>query len=215
LYIFLAFLFSGCAKEEDISNTADKVGVSRVVFFPVIATKGDRLVIINQGQTYSDAGAVATLGDKTVPYTTTGSVNTATPGIYTLSYTAINDDGFSASDFRSVAVIGNDVSTNDYSGAYARYVGGTPNGQSSTWTKTAPGVYTVINPGGAAGVTATAVNYSGNLIAIPPQLTEAGLFSTEISATSGIYYPTPAPAKYEWSIVNPGYGTALRTFVKQ
>jgi hypothetical protein len=215
LFFLVPVFIFGCAKDEEFNNTDTKVGHSRVVFFPTIETIGERLIIINQGDTYTEAGATAKLAGETVEYQTSGTVNPAVPGIYNIAFEASNPEGFSASDFRTVVVLGNDVGANDFSGTYARYVGGTPNGQTSTWTKIANGVYTVVNPGGATGVTATAVNYTGNRIAVPPQITEAGLFSTEISATSGIYYPNAIPPKYEWVIINATYGTALRTFIKQ
>lgn len=215
LILSVCYVFIGCAKEEKVNNTETKVGQSRVVFFPEIETKGEYVIVVQQGATYTDAGATGTLNGQPNPVTTTGTVNTAVPGIYTLTYETKNSDGFSASDYRSVAVIGNDVlNATDFSGTYARYIGSAANGQTSTWTKTAKGVYTVINPGGATGVTATAVNYTGNRIVIPPQPTSAGKFSSAISSVSGIYYPTASPAYYQWAIVNAGYGTALRTFKK-
>jgi hypothetical protein len=214
LILLASVFFFGCAKE-DVKITDTEVGHSRIVFFPSIETKGDHLIIVQQGTTFTDPGALAILNGKEAQYTTNGTVNTATPGIYYLTYEAKNPEGFSATDYRSVAVIGNDISNaTDFSGTYARYVSGAANGQTSTWTKTAKGVYTVVNPGGATGVTATAVNYTGNRIAIPPQPTAAGEFSTAITSASGIYYPTATPPYYEWAIVNGGYGTQLRTFKK-
>jgi hypothetical protein len=209
--LFLFSMVAACSKKESIIKTDVTVGHSKIVFFPSLSVKGDKLMIIQPGGTFTDPGALATLNDKPTQFTTTGTVNLATPGIYILNYEAKNEQGFSASDYRTVVVIGNDVSGNDFSGTYARYVSGAPNGQTSTWTKIANGVYTVVNPGGATGVTATAVNYTGTKIAIPQQVTAAGNFSS----TDGVYYPTAVPPYYEWKIVNPGYGTALRTFKKQ
>ena len=210
LYVLIAFILFGCAKEEEVNNTPEKVGISRVVVFPTIETNGNRLVILNQGATYTEAGATAKLGEETAQYTTEGTVNTATPGVYDLTYTAANPDGFTASDFRTVVVIGNDVTANDLSGTYLRAA----TGVTSTWTKTAKGVYTVENPGGASvgvGLTAIAVNYTGNKIAIPQQISpDLGL----VSSGSEDYNPTP-PATIKYSLFAGGYGTALRTFVKQ
>jgi hypothetical protein len=209
LLLFSLTLFS-CEKTETFNNTDTQVGHSKVVFFPTIETKGSRLIIINQGASYTDAGANAVLNNATNPFTTIGSVNTAVPGVYVLRYNTANPEGFSVGDFRTVVVIGNDVAGNDFSGTYARYVGGAPNGQTSTWTKTANGVYTVVNPGGATGVTATAVNYSGNNIAVPLQLTSVG----EFYSTGGVYNKNAVPPQYQWVIINATYGNAVRTFVK-
>lgn len=208
---FLGTSLNSCNKE-DIINSGDNIGHSRIVYFPVLDTKGDRLVIIKQGDTFTDQGATATLNEQAAQFTTSGTVDATKPGIYSINYETKNPEGFSATDFRTVVVIGNDVpATRDFSGTYARYIGGTANGQTSTWTKTATGVYTVVNPGGATGVTATAVNYTGNIIAVPLQITSAGPFSS----SGGVYNVAAVPPQYQWVIVNAGYGAAVRTFIKQ
>ena len=120
-------------------------------------------------------------------------------------------DGFSASVYRTVVVYSTDASAaaNDLSGNYAR----TSNGQIATWTKIAPGVYTVFNPGGAIGtnVTIIAINPTGFTIKIPTQpISEGG---TPITS-SDESYTNSVPPTYTWKIVNSGYGTALRTFTK-
>jgi hypothetical protein len=138
-------------------------------------------------------------------------VNTSTPGIYNVVYSAKNKDGFSASTTRTVAVYSTDATAaaNDFSGNYAR----TTNGSIATWTKIAPGVYTVFNPGGAPGTNLTVIvfNPTGLTIKIPPQKGPDG--NTTTSANES-YTLTPSP-RYTWQIINPGYGTALRTFIKQ
>jgi len=209
--VFLLCLFISCSKKETVENTATTVGHSSIIFFPSLAINGEQLVILQPGETFTEEGATAILNGQPIDYTTTGTVDLTTPGIYVLNYEAKNEQGYSATDFRTVVVMGNDVAAHDYSGTYDRIVSGAPNGQTSTWTKIGTGVYTVVNPGGATGVTATAVNYTGDKIAIPLQTTSAGPFSS----TNGVYYPAAVPPYYEWKIVNAGYGTALRTFVKK
>lgn len=208
--IFSGIFFTSCEKDT-VEITDTSVGISKIIFFPSLATKGDRLMIIKQGDTYTDQGATPMLNGQTNPFTTTGAVDASKPGIYILNYETKNAEGYSATDYRTVAVIGNDVSANNFSGTYARYVNGAPNGQTTTWTKTANGVYTVVNPGGATGVTVTAVNYSGNIIAIPLQATSSGVFSSQ----GGLYNPTAVPPQFQWIIINAGYGNAVRTFIKQ
>jgi len=209
-YSLLAILFVACNKD-DIHNTEDQVGISKVTHFPVLTLTGDRYMAIEAGGTFTDPGIEATEGGATIPYTTEGSVNTGEVGVYDLTYTAVNKDGFPASLTRTVAVYSTDASAaaNDLSGTYVR----TSNGQSSTWAKLAPGVYTVANPGGAVGVSLTVIafNSTGNTIKIPEQTIGDG--STMTSAQES-YSPGP-PATYTWQILNSGYGTALRTFVKQ
>lgn len=56
---------------------------------PVITLNGSASVSVNWGSAYSDAGATATDNvDTVVTVSTSGSVNTAKPGVYTLTYNA-------------------------------------------------------------------------------------------------------------------------------
>ena len=165
-YSLLAVLFFACNKDE-IHNTEDKVGISRVTQFPVLTLNGDRYMTIEVGGTFTDPGIVATEGGATIPYTTDGSVNAGEVGVYNITYTAVNKDGFPASLTRTVVVYSTEASAagNDLSGTYVR----SSNGVESTWTKIAPGVYTVVNPGGALGVNLTVVvfNQTGFTIHMP------------------------------------------------
>ncbi len=65
---------------------------------PIITLVGNATLTVNAGSTYTDAGATAT--DETAPanpvVTTTGTVNTAVPGIYVLSYDAVDTAGNTA-----------------------------------------------------------------------------------------------------------------------
>jgi len=206
--ILLSVLFS-CNKT-DFNYPAGTVGSSKIVYFPSVAIKGDRLMIISQGSPFTDPGVDAILNGAPLQYTTSGSVDANTAGIYGLTYTASNPEGFSASDWRTVVVIGNDISANDFSGVYLRPA----TGITSTWTKTGDGIYSVENPGGSAGVgmTVVVVNYAGTQIAIPHQISpDFG----EVSSSNESYSLTPAPPTYSWVFHAGGYGTALRTFVKQ
>ena len=212
-YCLLALtLFSACNKE-DISNTDDKVGRSEVTHFASLTLKGKRYETVAVGTAYAEAGAEAKEAGQTITYTTAGSVNTAVPGVYTLSYTAVNKDGFATSQTRTVAVYQTDntAAANDFSGTYLRPA----TGVYSYWTKLAPGVYKVDNPGGAASGESLSVivfNPTGLTIKIPSQKSNDGNISSSSSET---YSVAPSPAKYSWIFHNPGYGNSLRTFVKQ
>lgn len=205
-----ATVLLSCGKETvDITDTT--VGHSRITNFPLLTVKGAQYVAVAMGGTFTEPGVSATEGGNTIPVTTTGTINTATPGVYSLTYTAVNKDGFSTTGSRTVVVYSTaaDAALNDFSGNYAR----TSNGVVSTWTKIAPGVYVVLNPGGAAGSSLTAVvlNASGTNIKIPSQRTSDG----NITSSSQETYTKTGTPQYSWVIVNPGYGPALRTFVKQ
>ncbi|MDH7461918.1 DUF5011 domain-containing protein [Chitinophagaceae bacterium 26-R-25] len=203
-----------CRKYSPVESDTH-VGISKITYYPIISTNGEYLIILDQGAAYTDAGATATVNGQPITPVVSGSVNTAVPAVYNLTYTATNDDGFSATDWRTVVVIGNDVASNDYSGSYARDV----NGLLSTWTKTAKGVYNVDNPGGAGvgfGYVIKVVNYTGSKIAIPKQYaTDPDGVVGIVSGASETYNATATPPKYSWSFLAGGYGTQVRNFVKQ
>ncbi len=73
---------------------------------PVITITGNNPETIAQNATYTDAGATASDDtDGTLTVTTTGIVNTATPGSYTITYTATDAAGNVATASRTVNVI--------------------------------------------------------------------------------------------------------------
>jgi surface protein with Ig-like domain len=212
LVLLIAIIVNAsCNKGSDFNYPAGTVGISKIVYFPLVSTIGARLMIIPQGSSFTDPGVDATLNSQPVTPTITGSVDPTTPGVYVINYSASNPQGFSASDFRTVVVIGTDVAANDFSGTYLRAA----TGVTSTWTKDSTGVYTVENPGGAgvgAGETVIVVNYSGSLISIPQQISpDFGL----VSSSSETYNATASPVTYSWIFHAGGYGTSLRTFTKQ
>ena len=211
-YSLVTLLLVACNKT-NIHNTDEEVGISRVTFFPVLTLNGERYTTIAVGSAFTDPGIVAKEGSADIMYTTTGSVNTNVPGVYILTYSSINKDGFPASTTRTVTVYSTDgvAAANDYSGTYLR----TATGFASSWTKLAPGVYLVSNPGGASVGTSTSVivfNSTGNNIHMPSQQISDG---SEMTSSDEIY-TQGSPSKYVWKILNaPTYGTGLRTFIKQ
>ena len=214
LFVIVLAAATSCNKNNDFNYPKGKVGISTIVYFPSISTNGSRLSIIYAGHSFTDMGATATLGTDSATYTTSGTVNTAMPGLYNITYTASNPQGNMVSDFRTVVVIGADVAANNFSGTYVR----TSNGQTSTWTLDPDypyGVYNVVNAGGAsvgAGDSVIAVNYTGTQISIPQQIspTYGGMVSS-----SNETYTIGTPNTYSWIFHAGGYGTSLRTFTKQ
>jgi autotransporter-associated beta strand protein len=73
---------------------------------PVITLTGSASVAVNWGSSYADAGATAT--DETAPatpaVTTTNPVNTSVPGSYTVTYSATDTAGNTATATRTVVV---------------------------------------------------------------------------------------------------------------
>lgn len=217
LFILGMVLIQSCAKEPSFDYPEGTVGHSKVVNFPSIAIKGERLIIQDQGVPYTEAGAEATLQGVAVTYTTTGAVDINTPGVYELTFTASSPDGYSASDWRTVVIMSTaaDVTNNNFAGTYNRAL----TGLNSTWTKTGRGEYEVENPGGAAagaGFVVKLVNYKGTSVTIPKQQAFDPSINglNTVKSTSEVYRATAVPVTVDWILLAGGYGTGLRTFTK-
>src|SRR5690348_12635645 len=104
LIICCAVGFSSCKKDE-IHNTDTKVGVSDVTIYPTFQMTGSKVISIVKGSAYTEPGVTAKEGTANLTVTTTGSVNKDQPGLYTLTYSATNKDGFSANVTRTVVVL--------------------------------------------------------------------------------------------------------------
>jgi hypothetical protein len=193
---------SACKKDED--NVSKIVDVS----YPEITLKGTDVVHLAVGATYTDAGATlkdditGQTSDLTAP---ADAVNTAEVGLYVVNFSASNANGYETSLSRVVTVT-NVNDPIDYSGEYVR----SANGQICTIEKVSNGVYKLTNPGGAVGADDVIIymveTTPGTFIA-PSQPSSVGTFGL-----SGIEFSNNA---FSWVAVNAGYGTAVRTFVKQ
>jgi len=82
-------------------------GMTRTTYYPVIKLEGDEFMIVDKGSTFKEPGYSATLNDKdiTSEVIVDSDVNTSVSGVYSISYSAVNEDGFVASSHRTVAVI--------------------------------------------------------------------------------------------------------------
>lgn len=202
LVVMAGALFAGCKK--DTENVSKTVTVS----YPEITLNGQSLVILATGAAYTDAGAKLKddiTGQVSDIQPTSSNVNTATPGLYSVTFTASNENGFETSATRLVAVtsVNNPV---DYTGAYLRAA----TGEKAFVTRVAPGVYKVVNPGGATIGRETTVYFvetAANVFTAPYQPTDAG----DMSVTDISFTPTGAT----WRVLNVLYGTGIRTFTKQ
>lgn len=81
-------------------------GYTRITYYPVLSMQGDETMYIDKGTTFTDPGCTAELNgeDVTSQIVTKGTVNTAKSGVYNLSYSVANEDGFSATASRTVIV---------------------------------------------------------------------------------------------------------------
>jgi Domain of unknown function (DUF5011) len=203
LILLTVVVLAGCKKE----TTAD-VSKSVKVSYPSIALNGNALVTIAVGASYTDAGAKLTddiTGAVSDIQPTASNVNTATPGLYVVTYSASNANGFETTASRLVAVtsVNNPINRE---GTYLR----TATGVNCFITKIANGVYKLQNPPGFSGSPNTIVymvETAMNVYSAPAQPTDFGTMSViNINFTA---------TGVTWNVVNPGFGTGTRTFVKQ
>ena len=108
--------YSATDSEGKVSRILNRIVTVADTTAPVITLAGDAALDIEQGAAYSDAGATATdTVDGSVTVVTTGSVDTATAGTYTLTYTATDNAGNVATETRAVTVPSNEVTLNVFS----------------------------------------------------------------------------------------------------
>jgi hypothetical protein len=202
LAVFVMTLAVSCSKKtDDVSKVVD-------VSFPTIDLNGPDIVRLNVGATYTDQGAQLTddiTGATSDIDPVSDNVNTATPGLYFVQYSASNANGFTTDAVRFVAVT-NVTGGVNVSGTYFRAA----TGLNCIITKVAEGVYKVQNPGGSAAGLNTVVYFvetSPGVFICPPQPTATdGIMSVnEIVIT-----PTGA----SWKVDNPGYNPNTRTFTR-
>jgi hypothetical protein len=144
ILIFLVAFLAGCKKE------LTSEGVSRQTFYVTFDLTKGPLVINPKGTAFVDPGFKAMEGtsDVTSKVKIDGSVNVNKVGLYTLTYSATNSDGFSASVSRSVIVYDPAAPTTDLTGSYLSNVSRISparafTGLSVTITKKAPGFFYV------------------------------------------------------------------------
>ena len=189
-------------------DTTDNVSKVVKVSYPEITLNGNALAVVAVGAPYNDAGAKLKddiTGAISDIQPTSSNVNTAQPGLYVVTYSASNSNGFETSATRLVAVtsVNNPI---DRTGTYLR----TATGINCFITKIANGVYKLKNPGGA-GIGVNTIVYmvetATNVYVAPTQPTDAGdmsVININFNATG-----------VTWNVVNSLYGTGQRVFLKQ
>ncbi|MEJ7646259.1 MAG: immunoglobulin-like domain-containing protein [Chryseolinea sp.] len=202
ILVFVALVaLAGC--ERDLETE----GLSRITYYPVFKMEGEQWNTIAVGGTFTDPGMTATEGEQEIEVQVSGdAVDVNTPGVYTIEYTATNKDDYSVTDYRYVGVIDPTAAATDLTGQYKRTAGAQG---VATITKLAPGFYYSDNVGGtaAAGVGVHFYHYEGNKLGVPVQLVGGSAFyCTDATVEVGV--------KYSWVVMNSGFGTALRVFVK-
>ncbi len=197
-------------QKDDFNYEDGHVGESKITTYALFTLKGDTYTSVVKGGTYTDAGASAKEGSTDLKVTTSGTVNTNTVGLYTLTYSATNSDGFAATATRYVAVIpAAEVAGINITGGYNYAAGGT----TATVTKLAPGLYQASNLYSAATtIPAYIITSDGLNWTVPLQSTAYGRMqgTAKLSAfTSG------ATLNYTIDLLDQGISGTTRRWLKQ
>ena len=115
IYIAIAALFAVCACHKPTSYD-DSV----ITYYVNLHMKGDAIMQVPIGSTYQDPGCTADVEGKDVTNTIKVSgdiVDSNVAGLYYITYSAVNKDGYTSSVTRTVAVCDPNV-TADISGKY-------------------------------------------------------------------------------------------------
>jgi hypothetical protein len=127
--------------------------------------KGPRYSSIVKGGSFTDPGVTAKEGADDLQIQTTGTVDAATPGVYDITYSATNKDGFSASVTRTVAVLPEAEQAGvDISGSY---VYATNAAYTAVIEKLAPGFYLSNNVWGPNLIPSYILTSDGATLTLP------------------------------------------------
>lgn len=113
LAVTLVAMFSFSCDED-----GDSVGVSTVTYFPSFELAAGDNVVIETGDDFSP-DATVTEGETQLTPDISNGVDNTTPGIYTVSYSAENSDGYSGSKSQSVVVYDPAIIPTDVTGNIA------------------------------------------------------------------------------------------------
>ena len=182
--------------------------VSKVTAYANLHMNGDAVVVLTQGETYTEAGVDADADGKTLDVTIDGTVDTSKPSVYKIKYSATNSDGFPASLTRTIIVLSNQPSTIDLSGTFFR------NGNPNNVTKLEDRKYVCDNATGYTAdddnnITLTFYNIDDKQVYAPYQENTS---ETGITAESKIGTITDEN-NWKWSIIASAFfGDADRIF---
>ncbi|WP_116787118.1 immunoglobulin-like domain-containing protein [Flavobacterium psychrotrophum] len=203
LAMVLATGLTSCENEDPIG--------SRVTVYPEMTLNGEAVVVLTEGDSFTDQGAVSLIGEDEVEVTTTGNVDPTTPGVYDLYYSSANEDGFSAQLRRTIIVLSAEPSTINLEGTFYR------NGNANNIVKIADRVYTSDNAGGLGIADAknfikfTFYNIDDERIYAPYQTntSESGI-SVETNIGTIV-----SENNFTWVLyASATYGTAVRNFTR-
>lgn len=105
IFILMTLLMAGLAFTGCTDDSTD--GMTRITYYPELSLEGDATMYVDNGSEYVEPGYSALLNgeDVTDQVIVSGSVDATTSGIYSITYTIYNEDGFSSTATRTVIVL--------------------------------------------------------------------------------------------------------------
>lgn len=202
--IFAPVIFTSCVSDDDTEN------VSSITNFAAITVLGDSEIIISQDDPFTDPGADVTIAGEPVPFETSTIVDSSVPGVYFITYSATNEDGFTATASRTVVVVSTEPSIFNLAGSWQR-----TNGSPVTITQISDREYIHDNAGGVTGdnqLTVRFINVNDEQIWIPFQTNAS---PTGLSVRSFMPGNIEDNNNFSWTLSASGfYGTFERFFVR-
>jgi hypothetical protein len=201
-------LFAGCKKDPDTVSTVVEVS------YPTINLKGPAYVHIPIGGSYVEEGATLIddiTGASSDISPTSSEVDNTTPGIYAVTFIASNANGFKTEVKRTVLVLDWTPPSTidpgyDISGPYHR-----TNGIPVNLYKMASGLYIIDNFAGSTLVyPAYLITPDSSSIDIPAQNSFGGYPLECVNET----FDGNAPITFSYICMASGFGTGVRTFIK-
>lgn len=206
IILSVSIFFESCNKS--------KVDPSVPTFWPDIKLNGANPTVLLPDQTYTELGAVVTESGIPIEYVIDGEVGEE-PGVYTVTYTAVNKDNIEVSQERTVAVLPGAVTNDvDLSGKYETtpYAAGDPDYRYATVTKLAPGTYYTTNcwgSGSQAVIPAYFFCLDGTNLIVPEQTSNQRIYSE-----SGSSNTIDENGVIVWTITRPDFSTGPLTLTK-
>lgn len=121
LFLSLFMITTGCKKEK---STAD---ISKITYYPNFTYNGDEVVLQACGTNFSDPGVTATENGAALTVTTSvaaeyfgtsNSLSSISPDMYSITYSAVNKDGYSGEQHRTIYSACNGDLTTSIEGLY-------------------------------------------------------------------------------------------------
>ncbi|QVY65360.1 BT_2262 family domain-containing protein [Polaribacter sp. Q13] len=112
LTILITTSFISCEDSDSSDN------LSRITSYVDLELNGPSIEVIRLNDTYNEQGAIGLEDGEEVDVMIDGNVDTSTLGAYTVSYSALNQDGFEKRVTRTVVVAPTNTSTINLEGVY-------------------------------------------------------------------------------------------------